>query len=299
MPQPGWIGARRRVGSLSEGRSSRRPPLRIGSNRLSINIRLDQLSRMHCANSNCSISCSREFDQIVVGDRVDNQEPSPRTGKKREFPVSPGACNGAGSRPILCFFLLQHVHLRKIVYRGLHHVKACEGLPCTPLFVDQTRGHARKWCGIAVCGNRARQLLTGISLTGSIVAGPWSIHDRGVPMHLKHPNPFRSGPGTATGSLAPGRDLPLPELERGLWVTGGKTPSEYIFSELPQAADIAERVFTFGEPPRIADHGVLGPSDFRLSSGPIISIRWSRIDWLCSAKRALVWVTGGTRCRVN
>jgi len=170
VPQPGWIGARRRVGSLSEGRSSRRPPLRIGSNRLSINIRLDQLSRMHCANSNCSISCSREFDQIVVGDRVDNQEPSPRTGKKREFPVSPGACNGAGSRP----------------------------------------------CGIAVCGNRARQLLTGISLTGSIVAGPWSIHDRGVPMHLKHPNPFRSGPGTATGSLAPGRDLPLPELERGL-----------------------------------------------------------------------------------
>jgi len=74
VPQPGWIGARRRVGSLSEGRSSRRPPLRIGSNRLSINIRLDQLSRMHCANSNCSISCSREFDQIVVGDRVDNQE---------------------------------------------------------------------------------------------------------------------------------------------------------------------------------------------------------------------------------
>src|SRR5262244_3605434 len=29
------------------------------------------------------------------------------------------------------------------------------------------------------------------------------------------------------------------------------------------------------------------------------SIRLSRIDWLCSAKRASVWVTGGTRCRSN
>jgi hypothetical protein len=28
-----------------------------------------------------------------------------------------------------------------------------------------------------------------------------------------------------------------------LWVTGGKTPSEYIFSELPQVADIARRAF--------------------------------------------------------
>ena len=26
------------------------------------------------------------------------------------------------------------------------------------------------------------------------------------------------------------------------WVTGGKTPSEYMFSELPQLADIAQRV---------------------------------------------------------
>ena len=28
-----------------------------------------------------------------------------------------------------------------------------------------------------------------------------------------------------------------------LWVTGGKTPSEYIFSELPQVADIAKSAF--------------------------------------------------------
>jgi len=37
------------------------------------------------------------------------------------------------------------------------NVKACEGQPCTLLFVDRTRGHARRWCSMALCGNRAKQ----------------------------------------------------------------------------------------------------------------------------------------------
>ena len=36
-------------------------------------------------------------------------------------------------------------------------VKACERSPCTLLFVDRTRGHARRWCSMAICGNRAKQ----------------------------------------------------------------------------------------------------------------------------------------------
>jgi predicted RNA-binding Zn ribbon-like protein len=36
------------------------------------------------------------------------------------------------------------------------HVKACEGPKCTLLFADHTRGHARRWCSMAVCGNRAK-----------------------------------------------------------------------------------------------------------------------------------------------
>ena len=36
-------------------------------------------------------------------------------------------------------------------------VKACEGLACTLLFVDLTRGRARRWCSMAICGNRAKQ----------------------------------------------------------------------------------------------------------------------------------------------
>jgi predicted RNA-binding Zn ribbon-like protein len=37
------------------------------------------------------------------------------------------------------------------------NVKACEGHPCTLLFADRARGHARRWCSMAICGNRAKQ----------------------------------------------------------------------------------------------------------------------------------------------
>jgi len=37
------------------------------------------------------------------------------------------------------------------------YLKACEGPTCTLLFIDRTRGSARRWCSMAVCGNRAKQ----------------------------------------------------------------------------------------------------------------------------------------------
>lgn len=37
------------------------------------------------------------------------------------------------------------------------YVKICEGPNCTLLFLDRTRGHARRWCSMSVCGNRAKQ----------------------------------------------------------------------------------------------------------------------------------------------
>jgi predicted RNA-binding Zn ribbon-like protein len=37
------------------------------------------------------------------------------------------------------------------------YVKACEGPACTLLFADQTRSRARRWCSMAICGNRAKQ----------------------------------------------------------------------------------------------------------------------------------------------
>jgi predicted RNA-binding Zn ribbon-like protein len=37
------------------------------------------------------------------------------------------------------------------------HIKACEGETCTLVFADHTRSRARRWCSMAVCGNRAKQ----------------------------------------------------------------------------------------------------------------------------------------------
>ena len=36
-------------------------------------------------------------------------------------------------------------------------IKACEGPACTLMFADHTRARARRWCSMAVCGNRAKQ----------------------------------------------------------------------------------------------------------------------------------------------
>jgi predicted RNA-binding Zn ribbon-like protein len=36
-------------------------------------------------------------------------------------------------------------------------VKACEGHSCTLFFADRTRRRTRRWCSMAVCGNRAKQ----------------------------------------------------------------------------------------------------------------------------------------------
>jgi predicted RNA-binding Zn ribbon-like protein len=36
-------------------------------------------------------------------------------------------------------------------------VKACPGHSCTLVFADHTRRQARKWCSMAICGNRAKQ----------------------------------------------------------------------------------------------------------------------------------------------
>ena len=37
------------------------------------------------------------------------------------------------------------------------NVRACEGPACTLLFADHTRSRARRWCSMALCGNRAKQ----------------------------------------------------------------------------------------------------------------------------------------------
>ena len=35
-------------------------------------------------------------------------------------------------------------------------INTCEGSNCTLLFLDRTKAHGRRWCRMAVCGNRAK-----------------------------------------------------------------------------------------------------------------------------------------------
>jgi predicted RNA-binding Zn ribbon-like protein len=36
-------------------------------------------------------------------------------------------------------------------------IKGCEGPTCTLFFLDKTRARGRRWCSMALCGNRAKQ----------------------------------------------------------------------------------------------------------------------------------------------
>ena len=46
-----------------------------------------------------------------------------------------------------------------ITSEDFSRVKSCEKSPCTLFFLDKTRGQARRWCSMTLCGNRAKQAL--------------------------------------------------------------------------------------------------------------------------------------------
>jgi predicted RNA-binding Zn ribbon-like protein len=47
---------------------------------------------------------------------------------------------------------------RLVCEEDFANVKVCEGHGCTLLFADHSRRRARRWCSMAVCGNRAKQI---------------------------------------------------------------------------------------------------------------------------------------------
>ena len=46
---------------------------------------------------------------------------------------------------------------RFVCEEDLANVKSCGGHSCTLVFADRTRRRARRWCSMAICGNRAKQ----------------------------------------------------------------------------------------------------------------------------------------------
>jgi len=83
-----------------------------------------------------------EFGQIMVGDRVYDQEYDCGQ-EKGQFPASPSVCSGAGSRPSHCLLHLGRSLAEIVCTEDFTYMKACEGPPCTLLFVDRTRGLAQ------------------------------------------------------------------------------------------------------------------------------------------------------------
>jgi predicted RNA-binding Zn ribbon-like protein len=97
-----------------------------------------------------------EFGQIVVRDRPSDQKH--RRGKEKR------AVSGLGWRPQRRWHLPESLLLPiarsladLVCAEDFTFVKACEGPPCTLLFIDRTRGRVRRWCSMAICGNRAKQ----------------------------------------------------------------------------------------------------------------------------------------------
>jgi predicted RNA-binding Zn ribbon-like protein len=54
---------------------------------------------------------------------------------------------------------IAHAIANFLTSEDLSRVKACEKSACTLFFLDRTRGQARRWCSMTLCGNRAKQAL--------------------------------------------------------------------------------------------------------------------------------------------
>lgn len=86
----------------------------------------------------------QRYDEIVV-------QPS---GESSAFALAP---KRRWNSPDALLLPVVHAMARLVCEEDFSYVKACEGPTCTLLFADHTRGHARRWCSMAFCGNRAKQ----------------------------------------------------------------------------------------------------------------------------------------------
>ncbi len=43
-----------------------------------------------------------------------------------------------------------------ICHADSHLIRECESSTCVLMFLDKTKAHARRWCSMALCGNRAK-----------------------------------------------------------------------------------------------------------------------------------------------
>jgi predicted RNA-binding Zn ribbon-like protein len=97
-----------------------------------------------------------EFGQIVVRDRLRDQGHD-RGPEKHEISGLALRQLRRWQSPEALLFPVARSLADLVCSEDFTYVKACEGAACTLLFLDRTRGRARRWCSMAVCGNRAKQ----------------------------------------------------------------------------------------------------------------------------------------------
>jgi len=99
-----------------------------------------------------------EFGQIVVREKIRK----PRSASAESLDPGPvSALMWSPQRrwksPDSLLFPIAKAMADLICEDDFTHVKNCEGNKCILVFFDRTRGRGRRWCSMAVCGNRAKQ----------------------------------------------------------------------------------------------------------------------------------------------
>ncbi len=97
-----------------------------------------------------------EFVQIVARERPKEQGPR-RQSENRRHSGLVWRRERRWQSPDTLILPLARSLADLVCSEDFTYIRQCEGPDCTLLFVDRTRAHARRWCSMAICGNRAKQ----------------------------------------------------------------------------------------------------------------------------------------------
>ncbi len=94
---------------------------------------------------NAMLARDKSFPQIVVVPR--NAEAGPPFALRRVR---------RWKKPDELLDLIVAAAADLICHHDFRFIRSCAGSDCILMFLDRTKGHARRWCSMAVCGNRAK-----------------------------------------------------------------------------------------------------------------------------------------------
>jgi predicted RNA-binding Zn ribbon-like protein len=97
---------------------------------------------------------NRLLERDEIFSRISSQPKGGPEGRKMPFRLQ---AVRRWRTPEALLFPIAEALAQLVCTEDFSNVKACDGHPCTLYFADHTRGRARRWCSMAICGNRAKQ----------------------------------------------------------------------------------------------------------------------------------------------